>query len=81
VVKKDFGVHLLTPPSEADTAVLLVFEGDAGLEPEYQMPRGQPSPEEIRAFQQGLADAQKHILDIISAQAEIKSISIDVPHM
>jgi hypothetical protein len=81
VVKKDFGVHVVTPPSDADTAVLLVFEGDSGLEPEYEVPRGQPSLEEIRAFQQGLADAQKHILDIIRAQAQIKSASIDVPHM
>ena len=81
VVKKDFGVHVVTPPSESDTAVLLVFEGEAGLDPRYQVPRGRPSPEEIRAFQQGLADAQKHILDIISAQAQIKSTSIDVPHM
>jgi rRNA processing protein Krr1/Pno1 len=81
VVKKDYGVHVVTPPSDSDTAVLLVFEGDAGLEPTYEVPRGQPSPDEIRAFQQGLADAQKHILDIISAQAQIKSTSIDVPHM
>ena len=81
VVKKDFGVHVVTPSSDSDTAVLLVFEGDAGLEPEYEVPRGQPSPDEIRAFQQGLADARKHILDIISAQAQIKSTSIDVPHM
>jgi rRNA processing protein Krr1/Pno1 len=81
VVKKDFGVHVITPPSDADNVVLLVFEGEAGLDPHYEVPRGQPSSDEIRAFQQGLADAQKHILDIISAQAQIKSTSIDVPQM
>lgn len=81
VVKKDFGVHLVTPTSDADTTVLLVFEGVPGLEPGYEVPRGQPSVEEVRAFQQGLADAQKHILSIIGAQAQIKSTSIDVPHM
>ena len=82
VVKKEYGVHVVTPPSDTDaTAVLLVFEGDAGLEPDYEPPRGQPSPDEIRAFKQGLVDAQKYILDIISAQAQIKSTDIDVPHM
>jgi hypothetical protein len=81
VVKKDFGVHVLTPPSANDTAVLLVFEGDAGLDPQYEVPRGQPSNAEIKAFKQGLEDAQKHILDIIKAQAQIKSTSIDVPQM
>ena len=81
VVKKDFGVHVITPPTEADNTVLLVFEGEAGLNPHYEIPRGQPSDEEIRAFKQGLEDAQKHILDIISAQAQIKSTCIDVPQL
>jgi hypothetical protein len=81
VVKRDFGVHVVTPSSETETAVLLVFEGEAGLDPNYEVPQGQPSADEIRAFQQGLADAQKHILDIISTQAQIKSTSIDVPQM
>jgi rRNA processing protein Krr1/Pno1 len=81
-VKKDYGVHVVVPqPSEPDAPVLLVFEGEAGLNPDYQVPRGQPSPDEIRAFEQSLRDAQKHILDIISAQAQIVSTSIDVPKM
>ena len=81
VVKRDYGVHVITPPTEADTAVLLVFEGEAGSNPHYEVPRGQPSADEIRAFKLGLSDAQKHILDIISAQAQIKSTSIDIPQL
>jgi hypothetical protein len=81
-VKKDYGVHVVVPqPSDSGAPVLLVFEGEAGLQPGYQVPRTQPSPQEIQAFQQGLRDAQKHILDIISAQAQIISTSIDVPKM
>ena len=81
-VKKDYGVHVVVPDaSESSDPVLLVFEGEGGLEPEYQVPRGQPSPAEIKAFQQGLEDARKHILEIISAQAQIISTSIDVPQM
>jgi hypothetical protein len=81
-VKRQFGVHVVTPNfSEADTPVLLVFEGDDGLAPDYQPPRGRPSPDEIQGFQEALQGAQKHILDIIAAQAEIISTSIDVPQM
>ena len=81
-IKKDYGVHVVVPqPSEPSAPVLLVFEGEGGINPDYQVPHDQPSPEEIRAFQQGLQDAQKHILDIISAQAKIITTSIDVPKM
>lgn len=81
-VKKEFGVHVVIPsPSQGEIPVLLVFEGQGGLAPNYQVPHGRPSPVEIQAFQQGLQDARKHILDIIAAQAEITSVSIDVPQM
>ena len=81
-IKKDFGVHLVVPVAgDSQTPVILVFEGESGLEPEYQVPRGQPSPAEIAAFQQGLQDARAHILEILSKQAEIISTSIDVPQM
>ena len=81
-VKQDYGVHLVLPtPIEEGAPVLLVYEGPAGSQPEYQVPRGQPSAEEIRSFQKSLEDARQHILDIISAQSELASESIDVPRM
>jgi rRNA processing protein Krr1/Pno1 len=81
-VKRDYGVHLVVPEaSDSETPVILVFEGESGLEPEYQVPRGHPSPEEIKAFQQGLQDARSHILEILSKQAQIISTAIDVPQM
>jgi hypothetical protein len=78
-VKQDYGVHMVIPDNSPN--VLLVFEGEGGMVPEYAIPQEQPSAAEIQAFQQGLEDARKHILDIIEAQAEIISRSIDVPHM
>ncbi|KAI6715171.1 KH domain-containing protein [Diplocarpon mali] len=79
-IKKDYGVHVVIPSaSETGAPVLLVFEGESGLEPEYQIPRDTPSAEEVKAFKQGLEDARKHLLDIISKQAAIISTSIDVP--
>ncbi|RFU32778.1 hypothetical protein B7463_g3550, partial [Scytalidium lignicola] len=81
-VRKDYGVHVILPDSsEVDAPVLLVFEGPEGLEPEYKVPRGQPTPDEVRAFKQGLEDAERHIMEIINAQAEIVSKSIDVPQI
>jgi hypothetical protein len=81
-VKKDYGIHLVIPETtDSEMPVILVFEGESGLEPEYQVPRGQPSPSEIAAFQQGLQDARAHIMGILSKQAQIISASIDVPQM
>ena len=81
-VKQNYGVHVVIPnASHPNAPVLLVFEGEGGAEPEYQIPRGQPSSPDVQAFQRGLEDAQKHILDIISKQAKIISTTIDVPRM
>lgn len=76
-VRKDYGVHVVLPEG-LNGDVLLVFEG---REPEYSIPRNQPSRKDVEEFQRGLADARKHILDIIGSQAEIISESIDVPRM
>ncbi|CZS96756.1 related to SCP160 protein [Rhynchosporium graminicola] len=79
-VQKDYGVHVVIPDSsEKGAPVLLVFEGDSGLDSDYQIPRDTPSANEIKAFKQGLEDARTHILDIISKQDAIISTSIDVP--
>ncbi|KAF4637215.1 hypothetical protein G7Y89_g867 [Cudoniella acicularis] len=81
-VKSDYGVNVVIPQaSESALPVLLVFEGDAGSDFDFQVPRGRPSPAEIKAFQQGLQEARQHILDIISAQSQITSTIIDVPRI
>ncbi|KAF7861868.1 hypothetical protein EAF04_007750 [Stromatinia cepivora] len=79
-VKRDYGVHVVLPDGP-NGDVLLVFEGLAGKEPEYSIPRSQPSRNDIAEFQRGLEEARKHILDVIGSQAEIISESIDVPRM
>ncbi|KAF4595825.1 RNA binding effector protein Scp160 [Ophiocordyceps camponoti-floridani] len=79
-VKKDFGVQMVVPEaSESKAPVLLVYEGPNPAEGTYQVPRSKPSDAEMRAFQQGLADAQKHILDLIARQETLSSASLDVP--
>lgn len=79
-LKKDYGVQLIVPEAgEPNGSVLLVFEGPAGAESAYQPPRVKPSDVEVAAFQQGLADAQKHILDLIGQQESLTSVALDIP--
>lgn len=80
-LRQDYGVNLIVP-DESDRSsppVLLVFEGPSGESPEYQVPRTQPTASEVKAFQQSLEDARKHILALISQQAELGERDLDVP--
>lgn len=79
-VNGDYGVHLVVPEaSEAGAPVLLVYEGPSTPDTPYQVPSSQPTAADVRNFQQGLRDAQKHILDLINQQESLTSTSIDVP--
>lgn len=79
-VKSDYGVHIVVPEaSETGAPVLLVFEGTDPAEGPYQLPRTKPSEADIRAFQQGLQDAQEHILELIGKQEALTTATLDVP--
>jgi rRNA processing protein Krr1/Pno1 len=79
-VQESFGVYTVIPDnSDPNSSVLLVFEGPAGADEDYQVPRTQPSPAEVQAFQRSLQEATNYILNIINGQEEIKTQSIDVP--
>lgn len=78
-IQLQYGVRLVIPNEPSTRKVLLVFEGPAGNEPNYQVPQAQPSAAEIQAFQRGLSDAKKHILEIIGGQQDITSTQLEVP--
>ncbi|KAF4971565.1 hypothetical protein FZEAL_9810, partial [Fusarium zealandicum] len=79
-VKQDFGVQLIVPEaSESNIPVLLVYEGPDPADGPYQVPRSKPTDAEVRAFKEGLQDAQKHILDLINKQEAITTATLDVP--
>ncbi|KAL6404812.1 hypothetical protein AUP68_11643 [Ilyonectria robusta] len=79
-IKKEYGVHVVVPDaSEPGAPVLLVFEGPEPAEGPYQLPRNKPTDADVRTFQQGLREAQKHILDLINKQEQIATDSLDVP--
>ncbi|CAK7209145.1 hypothetical protein SEUCBS140593_000394 [Sporothrix eucalyptigena] len=80
-VQQDYGVYLVVPEaSESGAPVLLVYEGpsDDSNSP-YTLPQTVPTPQEIAIFQQGVRDAQNHILELIGAQEDIQAASIEVP--
>ncbi|OBT59759.1 hypothetical protein VE04_00201 [Pseudogymnoascus sp. 24MN13] len=79
-VQEAFGVYTVIPDDrDSSSPVLLVFEGPSSADEEYQIPRTQPSPAEIQAFQKSLQEARDYILNIVSGQEEIKTESVDVP--
>ncbi|KAI1498795.1 RNA binding effector protein Scp160 [Biscogniauxia marginata] len=78
-IQDRFGVHLVIPDaSQAELPVLLVYEGPETLTDAYQIPQKVPTAAELRSFQQGLADARNHILDITKKQ-QIDTVSLEVP--
>ncbi len=79
-VRQNYGVHLVVPEqSELNAPILLVYEGPSEPETPYQIPQVQPTQDEVKIFEQGIRDAQKHILELLKQQDDIKAIPIDVP--
>lgn len=77
-LRSDYGVHIVVPEaSEAGLPVLLVYEGRSDAP--FEAPKTAPSEDEVKIFQQGVKDAEKHITDLINKQERIESISIGVP--
>ncbi|KAK5661973.1 hypothetical protein OQA88_10084 [Cercophora sp. LCS_1] len=78
-VRQDYRVHLVIPEGpEADSPVLLVYEGESSAD-DYQIPRSQPVQAEVREMQKWLQDAQKYIRGLVSQQEAISAKSLDVP--
>lgn len=79
-VQDSFGVHMVVPDvSESELPVLLVYEGPEVGGQSYEVPQQTPTAADLRAFQQGLQDAKKHILDLISGQEKIETFTLEVP--
>lgn len=78
-IRDQYGVHLLSS-EEPDQSphMILVYEGPDATE-QYQLPKQQPSPQEIATFEQNLAQAQKHILSLIQDREDIGAASVEVP--
>ncbi|KAL7621934.1 hypothetical protein AAE478_007434 [Parahypoxylon ruwenzoriense] len=79
-IQNDFGVHLVIPDAaEADLPVLLVYEGEIPTGETYQVPQKAPTASELEQFRRGLADARKHILEVVNKQEQIATATLEVP--
>lgn len=78
-VRQQYGVQLVVPEaSELNAPILLVYEGPTSPD-SYQVPRSQPSQEDLKEMQKWLQDAQAHVLGLINQQEALSSRAIEVP--
>lgn len=78
-LRDQFGVHLVVPEQyEDEDDILLVYEGPSAAS-DYELPRRQPSQQEIQEFESQLKQAQQHLLSLIGAQQEIVSRDVEAP--
>ena len=78
-IRNQYGVHLVkSEDDDEEPGLLLVYEG-TGSPSEYQLPRGQPSAQEVRQFEQALKQAQKHILELLSQNQEVVNRNLEAP--
>ena len=78
-VRDQFGVHLLGSDAPQESPhMILVYEGPDEAQ-EYQMPRQQPSAQEIANFERNLIQAQDYILSMIQGQEDISTARVEVP--
>ena len=78
-LRDQFGVHLVDSKDYTSSPhMIMVYEGPGDAE-QYQLPKQQPSPQEIEDFTRNLVQAQEHILGLIQGHEEIGAASVEVP--
>lgn len=79
-VRDHYGVQLVVPgKTESGAPVLLVYEAPGPAGGHYEIPRTVPSQEDMKAFEEGLRSAEKHIADLLSQQDKIITVDVEVP--
>ena len=78
-IRDQFGVYLLdSEESDESPHMILVYEGPEDAQ-EYQLPRHQPSSQEIANFERSLMQAEEHVLSLIQGQEDIGAANVEVP--
>ncbi|KAK7701779.1 hypothetical protein SLS57_011619 [Botryosphaeria dothidea] len=78
-LRKDVGVHLVFPEGDAESPQLVLVYEAPGSPSEYQFPRGQPSAQDVQAFQRALKEAQEQLLSLINADEQIVGRDVEAP--
>ena len=76
-LRQDTGVHIVFP-NELDNSpkLILVYESDSPYD-EYSIPRGAPSPADVKNYQQALQKAQQAIQSLTGNQPQIESRGLE----
>lgn len=77
-IRDQYGVHVVVPDEFDESPVLLIFE-DRAPQPDYELPRRQPTSQDAQTFQQALQEAQQHILNLMNGHSDIVSRDVDAP--
>ena len=78
-IRDQFGVHLVgSEQPHQSPHLVLVYEGPEAAE-EYQLPKQQPSSQEVANYERSLMQAQEHILSLLKNQESIGAANVEVP--
>lgn len=76
----DHGVYVICPQEDEETPdILLIYEGQNGTNQDYEMPRKQPTAQELQQFQRALQGARQHLMSLVDPNRNIISRRLDVP--
>ncbi|KAF2398874.1 hypothetical protein EJ06DRAFT_583485 [Trichodelitschia bisporula] len=76
-LRRQHGVHIVFPDGDSSD-LLLVYE-EPGSPSEYDVPRQQPSPADIRKMEEAIVQAQKQLASMIKEYQDIVSHNFDAP--
>lgn len=77
-MQEELHVHVVLPEDEVEHLVL-VYEGPAGLDEQFQAPKQKPSAQELAVFQKNLEEAQDRIFTLIGKQDRIVASTVPAP--
>lgn len=76
-LRQEHGVHIVFPEErDQSPELVLVYEGAAPYA-DYSIPRGAPSPAEVKEYQQALQKVQQFIQGLLNNQPQIESRGLE----
>lgn len=80
VLLNEYGVQAIFPREhEVVPEVLLVYEGKNPDNQAYEVPKKQPTPQELQEFERALQGARQHLMGLIDPGKNVVSRNVDVP--
>ena len=79
-IMTEHGVQLVFPKEDEDVPeILLIYEGPSAEKSEYEIPKKQPTPQELQQFEKALEEAKRQLIGLVNLEKKIVSRKIEVP--